>query len=474
MKISNILKFNLATAVVAGLFSLTSCGGDDDSLKYWDIDEGNESTDAPLKPRWIWVDASSNFPDFANSIENITRDLTLAKDAGFTDIIVDVRPPTGDILYKSSYCEEVKSLNAWVKGAGKQTFYRTATWDYLQAFIDEGHKLGLKIHAGFNTMTGGHSQSGPDNTPAGILFRDPDKKEWANYRYNGGNPKNVMDLGDAEKFFNPGHPEVQTYLCNLLSDLAKYDIDGIVLDRGRYNDLYSDFSPLSRQQYETYINSKVQKWPTDILPEGSTNAVLGANYTAHTKTWLEYRAKVIYEFMEKARNAVKAVKPDMPFGVYVGGWYNSYYNTGVNWASKNYPASRFHKWASDGFSKWGYAALMDHILIGAYANPTAVYGTNEWSMQGFCSQAKNKIGNDCPMVAGGPDVDWVWTGTNPTYSQSQILNAITNSVEACIGACDGYFLFDMIHLKLDPEKWTAVKAGNDAYVKAWNERYGNK
>lgn len=51
-------------------------------------------------PMYIWVDAAANFPDFANSKENIRRDLTLAKETGFTDVVVDVRPTNGDVLFK--------------------------------------------------------------------------------------------------------------------------------------------------------------------------------------------------------------------------------------------------------------------------------------------------------------------------------------------------------------------------------------
>lgn len=470
MKINKIINLNLAAVAVAGLFSFASCSDDYNGFELW---EGYEVEVPPLKPRYIWVDAASNFPDFANSIENITRDLTLAKNAGFTDIVVDVRPTTGDILFNSQLCDQVKTMNAWVDGV-KTTITRTATWDYLQAFIDEGHKLGLRVHAGFNTMTGGHASGGAEGSPEGILFRDSSKKEWANYRYNGGDPKNVMDLADAEKFFNPGNPDVQTYLCGLLSDLAKYNLDGIVLDRGRYNDLYSDFSPLSRQQFEEYIGVKLSKFPGDILPEGSTNTTLGKNYGPYTTKWIEFRAKTIHDFMAKAREAVKTVNPDMMFGVYVGGWYASYYNTGVNWASKTFDASRQNQWASTRFKQYGYADLMDHMLIGAYANPKGVYGTSEWTMQGFCSQAMQKIKGDCPLVVGGPDVDWRWTGSAPAYTQDEILDAIKNSVAACINACDGYFLFDMIHLKMDPEKWDAVSEGNNAYVADWNEKYGEK
>ena len=49
---------------------------------------------ASEKPRFIWIDAAANFPDFADSKENIARDLALAKDAGFTDVVVDVHPTT--------------------------------------------------------------------------------------------------------------------------------------------------------------------------------------------------------------------------------------------------------------------------------------------------------------------------------------------------------------------------------------------
>lgn len=491
MKIKNIIKLNLAAITAAGLFSFASCSDDYNGFELW---EGYEPEVPALKPRYIWIDAASNFPDFANSKENITRDLTLAKDAGFTDIVVDVRPTTGDILFNSSLCDQVKSLNAWVTENGvtsKKTIYRTASWDYLQAFIDEGHKLGLRVHAGFNTMTGGHTSGGAENGPEGILFRDPTKKEWANWRYNGGDPKNVMDLGDTEKFFNPANPEVQEYLCGLLSDLAKYNLDGIVLDRGRYNDLHSDFSPLSRQQFEEYIGVKLSKFPGDILPAGTTNTTIptSAKYGQYTTKWLEFRAKTIHDFMAKAREAVKAVNPNITFGVYVGGWYRSYYNTGVNWASKTFDPSKNNQWASARYKQYGYADLMDQILIGAYANPKGVYGTDEWSMQGFCSQAMQKIKGDCPLVVGGPDVDWRWnpaadwsedpdkednvTDTYP-YTKTEILDAIRNSVSACANACDGYFLFDMIHLKIDPEKWDAVKAGNDGYVADWNDKYGEK
>ena len=61
---------------------------------------------------------------------------------------------------------------------------------------------------------------------------------------------------------------------------------------------------------------------------------------------------------------------------------------GVNCASPNYDTSSKFSWATKKDMNYGYADLMDQMLIGAYASPTRVYGTTEWTMQGFCLLAK--------------------------------------------------------------------------------------
>jgi uncharacterized lipoprotein YddW (UPF0748 family) len=440
--------------LVVSLPLLLACGGNHQEPDYEFPDPPKENKE---KPRYIWIDAAANFRDFANSRENITRDLALAKDVGFTDIVVDVRPTSGDILFTSSTAgaEQVKWLGAWVNGVYSKV-ERTATWDYLQAFIDEGHRLGLKVHAGFNTMVGGHS-SGLGS--AGILYRDPSKKEWATYENLSTGIANTMDRGGGTKFFNPANDKVQAYLCGLLKDLAKYDLDGIVLDRGRFDGIQSDFSDLTREKFEAYLgNIKLTSFPDEVLPPGATmqQVMNMATYPPYFTKWLEFRAKVMCDFMSKARDAVKSVNADIQFGVYVGGWYSTYYEVGVNWASPKYNTSHSYKWATPKYMEYGYAELMDQILIGAYASPLRVYGSTEWTMQGFCKLAKEKIRNSCPLVVGGPDVG-NWDPDNKATPQQEN-QAIVNSVKACMDECDGYFLFDMIHLKL-ANQWQYVKEG---------------
>lgn len=58
------------------------------------------------------------------------------------------------------------------------------------------------------------------------------------------------------------------------------------------------------------------------------------------KKWLEFRAKTIRDFMVKARAAVKGVNPDLKFGVYVGGWYSTYYDVGSTGPVRTIPWPR--------------------------------------------------------------------------------------------------------------------------------------
>ncbi|HIY47326.1 MAG TPA: family 10 glycosylhydrolase [Candidatus Alistipes faecigallinarum] len=450
----------LAAAALTLNLGAASCSSESKTPEWeWDDPEPEpEPVPASEKPRFIWVDAAANFPDFANSKENIARDLAKAKEAGFTDIVVDVRPTTGDVLFRSKVGDPVQWLGAWLP-QGYSKVERTATWDYLQAFIDEGRKLGLRIHAAFNTFPGGNATSIGNE---GVVFRDAEKAKWATQLNLAGGITSILDAPDySAKFFNPVLPEVQEYLCSMLEELAAYDgLEGIFLDRGRFDGFTSDFSDYTRREFEKYIGATVVNFPADILPAGHKSG-LPATQPPYMKKWMEFRVKVIHDFMAKAREAVKKVNPDLKFGVYVGGWYADYYDVGVNWASPRYDTGAKYAWATADYKNYGYADLMDQMLIGAYAAPNRIYGSTDWTMEGFCSLAMERTMGDCPMVAGGPDVgNW---DDEDKFTQEEENQAVKNSVAACINACDGYFLFDMIHLK-KADQWSYAKAGIDAAI----------
>lgn len=165
-------------------------------------------------------------------------------------------------MFNTTAVDQVKRMDVW--GSSGYVYYeRTETWDYLQAFIDAARSQGLKVHASVNTFVGGYLC--PYNLGSdGILFRDDSKKEWASVANLADGLTNTMDLLNDEtdygaKFLNPANDDVQNFVLQLLGDLAKYDLDGIILDRCRYDDygLESDFSAVSKQKFEEYIGETV-------------------------------------------------------------------------------------------------------------------------------------------------------------------------------------------------------------------------
>jgi len=57
----------------------------------------------------------------------------------------------------------------------------------------------------------------------------------------------------------------------------------------------------------------------------------------------------------------------------------------------------------------------------------------------------------------------VGNGDWATTDIAVVNDAITQSVDAAINAGDGYFLFDMIHIKMK-NQWEYVKKGIDKYL----------
>lgn len=432
----------------------------------WNNTSGGEEVENPeeenkAKPRYLWVDASANFKDYADSRENIAADLKKACDAGFTDIVVDVRPSEGDVLFASSVAEPLTKASAWVGGTYKW-IERTADFDYLQAFIDAGHALGLKVHAAINTFVGGYLCPYSLGS-AGMLFRNSSRRDWATVVNRSDGLKNTMDLLDSgteygPKFLNPADSRVQDFILAMLGELAAYDVDGICLDRCRFSDdgLMADFSETTRALFEAYRGSAVSNWPSDIFSPG-TKSIGSAN--ALQKQWLEFRVKTIHDFVEKAAAKVHSVNPDVKFGVYVGAWYSDYYPSGVNWASPKYdPAADGYFWASSSYGKYGYADHLDYLLLGAYAGTDSIRGTTEWTMQGFCTLAGQKLKGDVPY-AGGPDI-----GNPSGWPEGGRGAEIQEAIDVCMNNSDGFFCFDMIHVKTY-NYWDAFKAGFDKFLK---------
>lgn len=460
LKIKHLLAILLFVSILPG------CEKEDETGYLW-REEWNEPEPQPEpvpstkgKPRIVWIDAAANFLDYADNEERIASDVKKIAETGFTHIVVDVRPTNTGVLFKSSTEHALDKIDVW--NNGYRWAVRTSTFDYLRKFIDEGHKNGLTVFASMNTFVGGclcPYGLGED----GILYRNPSLKSWASVVNTSSGLKNSLDLtgeGDTgAKFLSPANDEVQEYILKLIEELASYEgLDGIILDRCRFDDysLMSDFSDASRKKFEEYRGSSVSNWPSDVMSPGKSS--FNGEITAVQKSWLSFRAKVIHDFVAKAADRVHKTNSSCKFGAYVGGWYSSYYYSGVNWASPKYdPKADGYYWADSDYKNYGYADHCDVMIIGAYASADSIYGSGEWTMQGFCKQAGNLLKGDVPYY-GGPDI-----GNSSGFEEGGRGADMPKIVDACIGSADGLFIFDLCHIKMY-NYWNDFKKAFDNYL----------
>ncbi|WP_199614470.1 alpha amylase family protein [Paenibacillus alkalitolerans] len=243
-------------------------------------------------------------------------------------------------------------------------------------------------------------------------------------------------------FVNPIYEEVRQYELNIVKEIvSKYDVDGVVLDRARYSNVYADFSDLSRSEFEKYIGAQVENWPEDIFQvkftETGDELVAGPWF----KKWIEWRAHNIYNFFNDARDLVKSVKDDVYFSTYVGSWYPYYYNEGVNWGSKRYIPDE--PWASEDYHKYGYAGLLDFIMTGLYypeiTEEEAVAKSNpEWmSVEGAAHLSTEVVDQDT-FVYGSLYL-LQYQGQPERFKQA---------VEMTVNETNGIMIFDLVYLEM--------------------------
>ncbi|SHF31169.1 Glycosyl hydrolase-like 10 [Mariniphaga anaerophila] len=428
---------SLCLLVLAACSGLNSNTLDDDEVQWKEPPVELPTIPVNEKPRILWIDASANFEYLANKKENVRECLVKAKYAGFTEVVVDVRPTCGDVLYRSNIVEQIKTL---------KYIDRTVTWDYLGTFIEEAHNLGLKVNANMNAMSGGNIRDG------GVLYRDEEKRSWATQLYYPSGIVSAMDDGKSHaKFFNPVNPEVQNYILSIIKELAQNypGLDGIVLDRARFNSIESDFSQLTKSEFEKYIGKTIESYPYSIFTWNMDKVVPGKYY----KQWLEFRAKTIYDFFSNARNTIKEVNPEIKFGTYTGSWYSSYYNEGVNWASNKYDASRYYSWATPDYKNYGYASLLDLYMTGAYGQ--TLYGAeNEWTVEGAILNAKKVTMGDVNVCGSLYGLNYE---NHPENAEEAVYITLTTG--------DGLMFFDMVYLMMY-DQWGAVKRGIDRALKS--------
>ncbi|MDO8586552.1 MAG: alpha amylase family protein [Armatimonadota bacterium] len=486
---------------------------------------------AGLQGRVMWCDAEANI-QYLSNCEGVADTLRRCKDAGINTVVVDVKPLSGYVLYNSKVAPHMSAVAKYNYPKG---------YDLLAAMIEEGHRLGLKVHASVNVFSEGSQAIGAgtafDHTdwqcvnyeadywvmtpsgeacpaagvdvpvPAGrlyVCFKDSGKALAdptilrvlldrdgeitavfaAGQSCSGGVPPGGLVLAasgpamdwlsprsvpggklavetrprftpvaksSAEHlavFVNPAARTVRDYELSVIGEIIRnYSVDGLILDRMRYPNIYADFSDLSRTQFESFIGQAVERWPEDIYqikaPDGEIRRGKLFNQ------WLEWRARRIRDFLAQVRAAVKAEKPGVSLGVYVGSWYSDYYPVGVNWASPRY-VPRFD-WATSSYNAAGYADHVDYMCAGCYypyatrAEARAA-GKPESATVEAAAQASNEVVMDDTFVY--PSLYLLDYANKP--------DAFTAAVQTALSSGQGVMLFDLVYVR-NYDWWQLLK-----------------
>ena len=105
----------------------------------------------------MWIDGEANFARFSNP-DSIDYYVTKLKSLGFTDLVVDIRPITGEVFYESAYAPRMLD---W------QGAKRSKDLDYLGRFIKKGHVHHTKRGRGGAACLGRTQSSYPERDHTG-------------------------------------------------------------------------------------------------------------------------------------------------------------------------------------------------------------------------------------------------------------------------------------------------------------------
>ena len=372
-----------------------------------------------------------------------------------TALVLDVKGTSSEVVYPSEYAPQVRE---W-KGFTRPDF------DFVGTFVDAAHDAGLEIYGSFNTFAEGNGVF-----RRGLIYDGHPEWQAVNYVPGKGLMPQLEIPGKKVLFANPALPAVQDHEIAIFKEVAqKYDFDGLLLDRGRYDNIQSDFSDFSRREFEAYIGKKLDRFPEDVYAweedgDGGWRRIDGPYF----KQWIEWRASVIYNFFKRTKEELKAVKPGLKFGAYTGAWYPSYFEVGVNWASNTYDPSQDFAWATPGYKNYGYAELLDIFTNGNYYWNVTVdeYRRSNGLHKNETDSEMSK--GDHLSVEGGCRYSRRLLGGRPFFGGMYVedykrdTTQFKRAVEMNLRESDGLMVFDIVHI-INRDWWGPLQRAVSAY-----------
>ena len=428
--------------------------------------------------RAVWVDATANMA-WTIDPAKVKEFVANVKRVGFNEIIVDVKPINGKILFAGSAEERFKNFREVKFPEG---------YDLLGLFSREARSQGVRICAALNVFSEGHSYFPGE----GLAFEKPDwhtkvavpryhlllddystiplitqadakpKEGWAQVSTSGvpvpgtelfvaaNTDKKIIGLRAETAlvpqleayptmvavFVDPLAPGVQDRMIDIIKRVAKYDIDGIVFDRLRYSAIDSGMGNEMRSAFEKK-HGAVGSWPESIFYASPTPGPLkrGPRFSE----WMQFRAEVMQEFLRNARTAALSVNPKLTLGSYVGAGWETYYEVGVDYATDDPVAP--YSWAGEEYGLAGYAGYTDYLMTGCFykvakeIDPGVPDGRERFTVEGGAKLTAELAGDSTFVLPSLYGLDW-----------EKNEQGLRDAIAACRKYGSGMMFFDAIYI----------------------------
>ena len=395
-------------------------------------------------------------PEWQSIVLTVDRGL-IAPDAARMSVRVPDEPddPTKATLLEDNRAVLTGDPNARIgldSGDGRTSPNDPGVAPYGQQFnisLDAGNRIdGMADSA----LLGDDPLLAAENGRLITVSRDADR-QWcsahlkpdAKIRFDVRNTRLPIAQAPHEKiacFVNALNPAPRSYELSIVREIVtNYRVDGLVLDRCRYSNIYNDFSDVSRAAFAHWLHKPVRHWPEDVYafaPEPGEAPVHGPLF----KPWLEFRAQVIRNFVAEVARLVRTVRPDITLGTYVGSWYPSYFGVGVNWGSEQ--TDLRYDWQTDAYPRTGYAEFFDWITTGCYhpvpfREDARRAGLSEKGSVEYLADVSTEA------VANGA---WVYPGLFVTEYDAHPENLL-HAIEAANRHGQGWMIFDLSYIEAD-------------------------
>lgn len=386
---------------------------------------------------FLWVEQGHNMLSFQSG-QAVQTMLEKAKSAGITSIVFDVKGVEGFAAYRKNgltgrpYVSEMTSPDR--QGANPEQ-------DLLELFVRHGHTSGLRVYAALNVFAEGSFYRNQFALPESRL------QAWEQRVYrpeDGGglllqrNAAYARNGRATVQFVNPANEEVRDFELRGIREIIEgYDVDGIVLDRCRYDNEFSDFGGETKAAFERYLaarGKRLTSWPHDVFAyDGRGTRIEGPLFAE----WWAFRAHVIESFVAETRRLIdlhnEQRSTNVRLAAYVGSWYELHYRYGVNWASPNtdyddrlgFPEDFLY---TDEYAAAGYTDSLDFLMIGTYQKTVR-------DVERYITLAKLMTNGELPVYAGVA----IAALQDPALRRRIMSGCRTKS--------DGLMLFDHCHIR---------------------------